>query len=89
MKSKILKILVLAMFALVLAACGNKAEPKTPPTNSTMHVVPSKCVKCGACIKECPVDAIEERDGEYYINPDRCIQCGRCKDACPIEAIEE
>lgn len=45
-----------------------------------------KCIKCGKCAEECPVDAI-------YLDPESnlpylCIHCGRCVSFCPHDCIE-
>ncbi|MCD6112471.1 MAG: 4Fe-4S binding protein [Bacteroidales bacterium] len=45
------------------------------------------CTACGACIDECPVEAISAGDEYYSIDPDICIDCGSCADVCPVEAI--
>ena len=50
------------------------------------HKISSECVACGACVAECPVDAIIEGDPHYEIN-DACIDCGVCVGACPVDAI--
>ncbi len=50
------------------------------------HKISDECVACGACISECPVDAISEGD-VYSIDADTCIDCGACVDACPTSAI--
>ncbi len=47
---------------------------------------PDKCVACGSCIGECPVEAISAGD-VYVIDADTCIECGSCADVCPNEAI--
>ncbi|MBO5661081.1 MAG: 4Fe-4S binding protein [Tidjanibacter sp.] len=47
---------------------------------------PAKCVACGRCISECPVEAISEGD-VYVIDADTCIECGACSAVCPNEAI--
>lgn len=44
------------------------------------------CTVCGACIDECPVDAISEGD-VYVIDGDECTDCAACVDVCPVEAI--
>ena len=44
----------------------------------------SKCVKCGICIKECPVGAIS---ADYVIDRAKCIGCGKCVESCPYKAI--
>ena len=44
------------------------------------------CISCGACVADCPVDAIVESAGKYEIN-DACIDCGACVGSCPVDAI--
>ena len=43
------------------------------------------CIACGACIDECPVNAISEGD-IYVVDADTCIDCGACAGACPVDA---
>ena len=55
------------------------------------------CINCGACIDECPVEAIVDEDdnptGEdiYYVYADKCVECvghhdePACAAACPTE----
>jgi NAD-dependent dihydropyrimidine dehydrogenase PreA subunit len=50
------------------------------------YKISSECVSCGACVSECPVDAISEGDTQYVIG-DACIDCGVCEGACPVSAI--
>jgi ferredoxin len=51
-----------------------------------------KCIKCGTCIKTCPVKAISKVkiDGKdsYIVDPAKCISCGACNKACPTKAIK-
>ena len=36
----------------------------------------NRCIKCGACVGSCPMEAIELDETELYvINPNRCIDC--------------
>lgn len=51
------------------------------------YVISDDCTTCGACIDECPVEAISEGDAKYSIDPDACTDCGICADVCPVEAI--
>ncbi len=51
------------------------------------HVISDECILCGACVDECPVDAISEGEEKYHIDPETCIDCEACVDACPVEAI--
>ncbi len=50
------------------------------------HKISSDCISCGACIGECPVEAISE--GEIYvIDASKCTDCGACAGVCPSGAI--
>ncbi|MCE1227315.1 MAG: 4Fe-4S binding protein, partial [Geobacteraceae bacterium] len=67
---------------------------KRCPSNSCKElllwqVVEDKCVKCGACKKACPVDAIVWEKGEIaYLDKEKCTKCKSCYDACRFMAIE-
>ena len=50
------------------------------------YKITDACIACGACVGECPVNAITEGDDKFEINEDECIECGACADACPVEA---
>jgi NADH-quinone oxidoreductase subunit F len=53
------------------------------------QVVEDKCVKCGACKKVCPVDAIVWEKGQIaYLDKEKCTKCKSCYDACRFMAIE-
>lgn len=55
------------------------------------------CISCGACIDECPVEAIVDDEdnptGEeaYFVYDDKCVECvghndePACADACPTD----
>ncbi len=51
------------------------------------YVINDECTACGACIDECPEEAIAEGD-IYVIDPEKCTDCAACADVCPVEAIE-
>lgn len=44
-----------------------------------------KCVKCGLCVKLCPIDNIVMK--EYPEIKDECLHCLRCFAFCPSKAI--
>jgi Na+-translocating ferredoxin:NAD+ oxidoreductase RNF subunit RnfB len=48
-----------------------------------------KCKVCYACVRVCPVKAIELRPSSDipYIQPDKCIGCGSCLEVCSPRAI--
>ena len=67
---------------------------KRCPSNSCKElllwkVVESKCVKCGACLKACPSNAIVWEKGQVAeLLQDKCTKCKSCYDACRFMAIE-
>ncbi len=46
-----------------------------------------KCVGCGICVEECPVEAILMEDEKAKIDMSKCIHCGTCHSVCPQEAV--
>jgi ferredoxin len=60
-------------------------------------LITDSCINCGACLDECPVEAIVDEDenptGEefHYVNSDKCVECvghhdvPACATACPTE----
>ncbi|MDO4859635.1 MAG: glycyl-radical enzyme activating protein [Bacillota bacterium] len=48
---------------------------------------PSKCIKCGSCIKNCPQHCIEAVDGEIHIDRAKCDMCLECANGCYAKAI--
>ena len=50
------------------------------------YVIDEKCVDCGICVGECPVEAIVPGKGKHEIN-EACISCGACAPVCPVNAI--
>ena len=51
------------------------------------YTINDSCIACGACVSDCPVDAIESGDPIYVIVADKCIDCGACAGSCPVDAI--
>jgi iron only hydrogenase large subunit-like protein len=54
------------------------------------YVETEKCTLCFACIRNCPVKAIDVKDLTEWadISTDRCIGCGICYHICPVNAIQ-
>ena len=52
-----------------------------------MKVDSDKCVGCGFCVRDCPVDAVKLKKKKAVINDHWCTQCGVCQRVCEVEAI--
>jgi uncharacterized protein len=46
------------------------------------------CTACGACIDNCPADAISMQDGKAVIDAATCIGCGECLAVCRFDAVK-
>ena len=47
-----------------------------------------RCVACGVCVKECPMNAVNVWKGCFaVVNPEICIGCGKCERSCPAGSI--
>lgn len=52
------------------------------------QVIQEKCVACGACTKQCPLNAISVIKGCYaQVDIQICVGCGKCTVICPANAI--
>jgi len=55
--------------------------------------ITEECISCGACVPECPVEAITEGDDIYVIDAAACVECegyfdeSQCVAVCPVECI--
>ncbi len=50
------------------------------------YEISDACVMCGACVSNCPVQAIVAEENQYRINAAACIDCGTCSAVCPTGA---
>lgn len=52
--------------------------------SSMVPKVLEACVKCGCCVRECPVEAIDPKT--FEADKEKCISCMRCIAVCPENA---
>lgn len=52
-----------------------------------ISVTRNKCKRCYTCVRNCPVKAVQIRDGQASILYSRCITCGKCVKSCPQHAM--
>ncbi|MCY2959165.1 MAG: YfhL family 4Fe-4S dicluster ferredoxin [Planctomycetota bacterium] len=54
-------------------------------------MITAECIQCGACLPECPNEAISQGSELYEIDPARCTECvgfhekEACQAVCPVE----
>ena len=52
-----------------------------------IHIDTKKCNGCGACVEQCPVQAIKwNKERPFWTW--KCESCMRCANICPERAIE-
>lgn len=54
--------------------------------NNIIKLNAQNCQNCFKCIRECPLKAIEFKDGKTRIIEDECVLCGTCMETCPRSA---
>ena len=52
-----------------------------------MKVDTKKCIGCGFCVRDCPVDAVKLVKKKAVINDHWCTHCGVCQRVCEAQAI--
>jgi len=46
-----------------------------------------KCLRCGACVGVCPVNALRLTEHGVEVDKNKCVLCGTCVTICPVKAI--
>ena len=53
----------------------------------TVLVDKAKCIGCGACVAECPLEALSLVDDLAVVDPNKCDNLGKCVIICPTNAL--
>jgi pyruvate formate lyase activating enzyme len=48
----------------------------------------AKCIGCGTCVENCPIDALKLTPDGIVTDFEACDMCGICADVCPTKAME-
>jgi ferredoxin len=56
-------------------------------TLSARPLVTSRCVRCGACVRHCPPQAMALDQHGVRIDYHKCIRCWCCQELCPHGAV--
>lgn len=68
-----------------------KQKVKIQPLSKDIVVNWDKCTQCGACVAQCPTDALyiaDRKTMKVAFDPEKCIACELCVAPCPPRAIE-
>ena len=52
-----------------------------------VHCDESKCVRCGKCLRACPMNVEVNKESRRRKNETECILCYECTNACPTKAL--
>ena len=71
-----------------IAHIKNKCCPAGVCKALIKYDITEKCVGCGLCKRNCPVQCINgEIRTKHKIDETECIHCGLCQSLCPVKAI--
>ena len=59
------------------------------PLQQDIRIDPEKCTHCGACVGQCPTDALSVEEGTRRVvfDSEQCVACQACVPACPYAAV--
>lgn len=66
-----------------------KIGVRIEPLELDIWIREDRCTHCGACVGQCPTDAliVDAKTRKVSFDSEKCIACQNCVPACPFEAI--
>jgi pyruvate formate lyase activating enzyme len=63
-------------------------NPESISMEPQIQWLENKCIRCGTCIKTCPLRCLSKTEQGIAINRETCNGCAECVEACPANALE-
>lgn len=68
---------------------GTKIKDRLGYPSLHLEADPEKCIKCGACSKNCPMSLeVAKMVQAGHLQNSECILCGKCADSCSKKAVK-
>ena len=79
-----------SLVANLVEFLSTNEQDQTKPILALPRMIVENCTGCGLCVKTCPAQVLEMRNGKASIaHGDRCSQCSHCVAVCPVNALED
>ncbi len=63
-------------------------NPESQSAGREVMLWDARCVRCGECVKRCPLEAISPDGSSVITDREICVVCESCMDSCAAEARE-